>query len=661
LTASPAESAFAHEMPFGAELLAWGATRFRIWAPSSPSVDLLLDAHTGAAATPLVGAASALLVGADRHRLERRTDGWHELTLAGVGAGARYAFEVNSADLGSLTVPDPASRSNPQGVHAASAVVDPRAYRWRSGEWRGRPWAGAVIYEVHVGTFTAAGTFAALEAKLPELEALGITALQLMPLAAFPGVRNWGYDGVLLFAPTPCYGSGDELKSLIDAAHACGLMVLLDVVYNHFGPDGNYLHAYCPEFFNRSEHTPWGAAINLDGPESRTVRDFFVHNALYWIEEYRFDGLRLDAVHAFRDRSHPDLVEEIAAALREGPGRSREVHLVLENHRNEARYLARDSSGRPRVATAQWNDDLHHALHALLTGERAGYYVDFADDPLARLGRALAEGFAFQGEHSIYRARTRGEKSATLPPAALVSFLQNHDMIGNRAGGERIDRLAPAKLIEAAYALLLLAPQVPMLFMGEEFAASTPFLYFCDLGRDLGRAIAAGRRREQARFASFGAASSDPSSDPQPPQATAARGVASVSAQMPETNLLQPNPPEPNDERTFFASKLAWDEQLSEPHRSRRALIAQLLALRRRHAEHLAQITQGGRFTVEEGLMRVEWRAPAAGAWRLWVNFARAPRRLEAPPPGESIYRSGHDPCAPLELASGGVWVTRGN
>ena len=352
------------------------------------------------------------------------------------------------------------------------------------------------------------GTFAAAAARLPELAALGVNALQLMPLAAFPGARNWGYDGVLPFAPAACYGTPDELKALVDAAHGAGMMVLLDVVYNHFGPDGNYLHAYCPEFFNPAERTPWGAAINFDGPSSRTVRDYFLHNALYWTTEYRLDGLRLDAVHAFRDSSRPDIVCEIAQALREGPGREqpdgdRRVHLVLENNRNEARYLARDAAGRPLYATAQWDDDVHHALHVLVSGEIDGYYADYAPDPLARLGRALAEGFAYQGEHSAYRDRSRGEPSAHLPPDAFVGFLQNHDMIGNRAFGERIDGFADARFLVAAYACLLLTPLVPMLFMGEEFAASTPFLYFCDFGPELAAAVAAGRRREFQRFAAF--------------------------------------------------------------------------------------------------------------------------------------------------------------
>jgi maltooligosyltrehalose trehalohydrolase len=340
-------------MPFGAQLLEQGGTRFRLWAPSVVRAELQL---VGARPCPMHAATAAA------------GPGWHEVTVPEAGAGSRYKFILHLKDGSAWSVPDPASRSNPDGVHEASSVVDARAYAWRETAWRGRAWADAVIYELHVGAFTPQGTFSAASARLPELAALGINAVQLMPLAAFPGVRNWGYDGVLPFAPAACYGTPNELKALVDAAHGLGLMVLLDVVYNHFGPDGNYLHAYCPEFFNPAQRTPWGAAINLDGPSSRTVRDYFLHNALYWTTEYCLDGLRLDAVHAFRDSSRQDIVCEIAQALHTGPGRERRVHLVLENNRNEARYLARAPSGRPLYATAQWDDDVHHALHVLLSG-----------------------------------------------------------------------------------------------------------------------------------------------------------------------------------------------------------------------------------------------------------------------------------------------------
>jgi len=583
-----------HEMPFGAALLPDGGTRFRLWAPGNPRVELELR---GAAVThrPLVALG----------------DGWHELFVPEAGAGARYQYIVHGGRNGPVAVPDPASRSNPDGVHGASEVVDPRAHEWSDGDWRGRPWAEAVLYELHVGAFTPRGTFAAAQERLAELGDLGITALQLMPLAAFPGNRNWGYDGVLPFAPAACYGSPEELKALIDAAHGLGLMVLLDVVYNHFGPDGNYLHVFCPEFFDASRTTPWGAAINFDGPLSAVVRAFFVHNALFWVEEYGFDGLRLDAVHAMHDRSDPDIVGEIAQALRAGPGNRRAVHLVLENNANQSRYLMRSGDGAPRHATAQWNDDVHHALHVTLSGESDGYYADYAAAPVERLGRALAEGFAYQGEFSAYRHKPRGTASGDLPPTAFVDFLQNHDMIGNRAFGGRIDTFAGTPLLGAAYACLLLSPHVPMLFMGEEFAASTPFLFFCDFEPALGAAVAEGRRREFRRFAAF--------------------ADAAARAQIPD----------PNDPASFDASRLRWEERERRPHRERRALVGDLLTLRRlRLVPRLAGIRHGGRHHLENSLLRVEWPCSDGAYWRLLAHFGA--QAVDAPEPaGEIIYAAG--------------------
>ena len=414
-------------MPFGCALERTGGARFRLWAPSSAAATLELTLPNSD--EPI------------RYAM-RKLDGWHEIEVPQACEDASYRYVVETLESGVLAVPDPASRSNPQGVHGASRIVDPRGYAWRSSEWRGRSWPDAVVYELHIGTFTPEGTFAAARERLADLKLLGVTALQIMPLAAFPGARNWGYHGVLQFAPAPCYGTPADLKSFIDGAHELGMMVLLDVVYNHFGPEGNYLHAYSPEFFNPAHRTPWGAAINFDGAGSRTVRDFFVHNALYWIEEFRFDGLRLDAIHAIRDQSSPHIIAEIAAAIRAGPGLKRQVHLILENNANQARYLERDADGEPRIATAQWDDDVHHALHVLVSGEADGYYADYAGEPLKMLGRSLAEGFAYQGEYSIFRDRGRGEPSAQLPPAAFVTFLQNHDMVGNRAFGERISAFA---------------------------------------------------------------------------------------------------------------------------------------------------------------------------------------------------------------------------
>jgi len=611
-----------HRMPFGAELLCGGGTRFRLWAPSVERVELHLpDASTSS-----------------RRSMRPGAEGWHELIVPDAGPGSRYQFLIprrgpRSQGVHCLAVPDPASRSNPSGVHEASIVIDPHSYAWREASWRGRPWEEAVVYELHVGTFTEEGSFAAVRPRLAELASLGVTALELMPVAAFAGERNWGYDGVLPFAPAACYGSSDELKALIDAAHSLGLMMLLDVVYNHFGPEGNYLHAYCTEFFDSERHTPWGVAINLDGEWSRTVRDFFVHNALYWVEEYCFDGLRLDAVHALHDTTSPDLVSEIATALHEGPGALRHVHLVLENDRNDAHYLARDPRGQPIRATAQWNDDVHHALHVLISGENDGHYADYAAAPLAALGRSLAQGFAYQGEFSPFRAKPRGEASGHLPPSACIAFLQNHDVIGNRAFGDRVQAIADERTLTAAYALLLLTPQVPMLFMGEEFAASTPFLFFCDFRPELAGAVARGRLQEFKRFAGFADEAA----------------VARI--------------PDLNDPATFAASKLRWQERERSPHRRRLALVRELLALRRsRLGPHLPHIAQGGGFRIEGPLLHLEWTLGEAGRWLVLAHFGASEIATQLRTTGEvvfgcGVHRSGGSGAVEARLDPGAVLV----
>ncbi len=580
-----------HAMPFGAALLEGGGTRFRLWAPGAPRVDLML---AQGAPRPM-------------NALER---GWHELVVAEASTGTRYQFVLPDG----LSVPDPASRFNPEDINGPSEVIDPRAYSWRDKSWRGRPWHEAVIYELHVGTFTPEGTLAAAQVRLAELAELGITAVELMPIADFPGKRNWGYDGVLQFAPDAAYGTPEDLKAFVDAAHALGLMVLLDVVYNHFGPEGNYLHAYCPQFFNPKHQTPWGAAINFDGDMNRDVRDFFVHNALYWIEEYRFDGLRLDAVHAIRDDSRTHIVNEIARALHEGPGRERSVHLVLENGDNEAHFLERGPDLAPRCATAQWNDDIHHAIHVITTGEKDGYYVDFADAPLEHLGRTLAQGFAFQGQVSPFHDHhPRGEPSGHLPGGAFVSFLQTHDQVGNRAFGDRIHALGEPRLLAAAYACVLLSPHAPMLFMGEEYAASTPFQFFCDFHAELADAVRNGRREEFGRFAAF----RDPS----------------ARAQIPD----------PNARETFLASKLDWAERERTPHRQQLALVRELLALRRQHlVPRLASQRRGGSYRVDGTVLRVEWPLGEGERLRLLAHFGHGDAELkERPAAGTLIYVSG--------------------
>ncbi len=522
-----------HDMPFGAAVEADGHVRFGLWAPAVRAVDVQIEG-TG---------------GCERLPMTVRDDGWFVLRTRRAQAGDRYWYRID----GDNAVPDPASRDQADDVHGPSVVVDPSQRVWRDGVWRGRPWGEAVIYEVHVGTFTPEGTFDALRGRLDALVELGVTALELMPVADFPGARNWGYDGVLLFAPDRCYGTPDALKDLVEAAHARGLMVLMDVVYNHFGPEGNYLHAYAPQFFTSRHQTPWGDAINFDGPDSRWVREFFIHNALYWLEEFHIDGLRLDAVHAIMDDSRPDILEELAERVHAGPGREREVHLVLENDDNAARYLTRDAGGRPRAYVAQWNDDVHHALHCLLTGETGGYYQDYADAPIRHLARCLAEGFAYQGERSAYRhGRPRGEPSAHLPPIAFVGFLQNHDQVGNRAFGERIGALAAPEAVRAAAAVVLLAPAPPLLFMGEEWAAREPFQYFCDLEPDLAPQVTEGRREEFTGFPEF--------RDPDARQRI----------------------PDPLDPATFERSRLDWAAREGPEGTETLALYRELLALRGR-------------------------------------------------------------------------------
>ena len=461
-------------MPFGCELRSGGGARFRLWAPAARAVAVRLDDGDGAAqdfpATPTVA-------------------GWFELERGDTRAGDRYSFVID----GRQAVPDPASRWNPDDIHGASVVVDPLAFDWQDADWKGRPWHEVVLYELHIGTFTPEGTFAGVERRLDHLVDLGVTAVELMPVADFPGRRDWGYDGALLFAPDAAYGTPDDLKRLVQAAHARGLMVFLDVVYNHFGPEGNYLHLYAPQFFTERHHTPWGVAIDFQGPHSGAVRDFCVHNALYWLEEFHFDGLRLDAVHAIYDTAQRDILAEIAEAVRARLGADRHVHLVLENDDNCARHLCR----RPASGAcyeAQWNDDIHHALHVLATGETDGYYADYADAPARHLARCLAEGFAYQGEPSRYRgATTRGEPSVQLPPQAFVSFLQNHDQVGNRAFGERLPASRTRQRV-AHRAGVICWRRPSAALHGRGVAATTPFQFFCDFGGELRQAVTAGRR-----------------------------------------------------------------------------------------------------------------------------------------------------------------------
>jgi maltooligosyltrehalose trehalohydrolase len=561
-----------HSMPFGAQVQEAGSVRFRLWAPQAKGVELCIE-----------GSKNHLPLGSSG-------GGWFELITREAAAGTLYRYQID----GKVAVPDPASRFQPHDVHGPSEVIDPHNFVWNDESWRGRPWEETVIYELYVGAFTPEGTFQGVEEKLDYLCELGVTAVELMPVADFPGARNWGYDGVLPYAPDSMYGHPDELKRLVQAAHSKGLMMFLDVVYNHFGPDGNYLRAYSPQFFTDRHHTPWGDAINFDGPDSRVVRDFVIHNALYWLEEYRFDGLRLDAVHAIVDDSKPGILTELAQSVRERFGDDRFVHLILENGDNAARYLRRDQQMRVQLYDAQWNDDLHHALHVLITGESDGYYADYARDPAQHLSRCLAEGFAFQGEYSEFHGAERGEPSDALPPTAFISFLQNHDQVGNRPFGDRIIKISAPEALRAAMEILLLAPAPPLLFMGEEFGATTPFLFFTDFKGDLASAVTAGRRNEFARFAKFNS---------------------------PET---RDQIPDPNAEQTFLRSKLDWGSLTDKSHSSWLQFYRELLLLRQRMVvPHLRGTSETyGNFCVcqNRGIL-VDWGLPDGTRLELRANL----------------------------------------
>jgi malto-oligosyltrehalose trehalohydrolase len=576
-----------HSMPFGAELRD-GRGRFRIWAPAQSALTLVIEGRTPIPMQSVAG-------------------GWHECIVK-AEAGTQYRFALSDGTL----VPDPASRYQPHDVQGPSELIDAQAYRWSTPGWRGRRWEDAVVYELHLGTFTPRGTFNAAIEKLDYLASLGITAIELMPIADFPGQRNWGYDGVLPFAPDATYGRPEDFKAFVDAAHARGLMVLLDVVYNHFGPIGNHLRAYAPEFFTDRHKTPWGDAINYDGHRSTPVREFVIHNALYWIDEYCLDGLRLDAVHAIVDTSPKHVIVELAERVRAlAAAQRREVHLVLENEANCARFLERTADGRARCGTAQWNDDVHHCLHVAATGETSGYYEDYPE-PRRMLGRGLTEGFVYQGEASAHQGgRRRGEPSGHLPAAAFVNFIQNHDQIGNRAFGERLTQLATPEAARAVAAIYLLCPATPMLFMGEEWGSLRPFNYFCDLPQ-LATAIREGRRKEFARFPEFASP-------------TAREAI-----------------PDPNDTATFNSARLEWRELEDPRHSQCLEWYRSVLALRHETLRPLFRnVPVSSSFTLFGSVgLRVSWRFAHAVGLCLLANLGR--ERVEVPrPAGEIIFAQG--------------------
>ena len=562
--------------PRGATLRPDGTALFRLWSPSVDAVTLVIDGQD----VPMVAG----------------DEGWREVSHP-AQAGSHYCFRLPDG----LCVPDPTSRAQAQDVHGHSVVTDPASYRWQTDAWKGRPWHEAVIYECHAGLM---GGFNGVKAELPRLKALGITTVELMPVSDFPGDRNWGYDGVLPFAPDASYGTPDELKAMIDTAHGLGMSVMLDVVYNHFGPDGNFLHAYAEPFFRDDITTPWGASIDFRRPQ---VRRYFMDNALYWITEFRFDGLRFDAVQMIRDNS---FLHDLGEYIRTNVDHDRYVHLVLEHDRNEAALLS------PQLFDAQWNDDFHHAIHVLLTGETEGYYEDFVN-ATALLARSLAEGFAYQGDFSPHGGYNRGTPSGHLPTTAFVNFLQNHDQIGNRAMGERLTTLARPGHLRAATALLLLAPMVPMVFMGDECGTEAPFLFFTSHDDDLAALVREGRRDEFKHFAAF------------------------------KDDTRRHEIPDPNDPATYEASRIQPDDREME------TLYRRLLAVRREHVvPGIPDARSAGVEVHGSGAMSARWTLGDGRTLSLHINlgdkavtladdatqiFATAPGLSRTLPPGHLL------------------------
>lgn len=548
----------------GASLLSDGSVRFRVWAPLAERVELLF---------PDRDLLPVQLVG--------EKYGYFSVVVEGLEAGSCYWYLLD----GKTRRPDPASRCQPQGVHAPSALVDPRSYQWKDSSWQGISQDELIIYELHVGTFTPAGTFDAAISRLDYLCGLGITAIELMPVAQFPGERNWGYDGTFIFAPQNSYGGVDGLKRLVDACHARGLAVILDVVYNHLGPEGNYLHAFGP-YFTGHYRTPWGDAVNFDGPDSDQVRHYFISNALHWITEYHIDGLRLDAVHGIYDFGARHILQELTEAVHErGATLGRRVQVIAESDQNDARLVTVPQLGGYGL-DAQWNDDFHHALRSCLTNDRAGYYADFGD--FSSLVKSFREGFVLSGQYSTFRRRRHGSSSAHIHPGRMVVFSQNHDQIGNRMRGERLGEHLTTEQLMLAAAAVILSPSIPLLFMGEEYGETAPFPYFISHGDEhLIESVRQGRREEFASFAAQG------------------------------------TPPDPQDEATFLSGKLNPELRLQGDHQRIFDFYCRLISLRKEYAPFFRL----GRETVEivatedERLLTII-RSTASGKLISFLNFS---------------------------------------
>jgi maltooligosyltrehalose trehalohydrolase len=529
-------------------------TCFRVWAPAVATLSVIIHRGDGTS---------------QELPLTCEGNGYFSATARGVKPGDRYRYRVP----GRGEYPDPCSRYQPDGVHGASEVVDHSSFAWSDTDWRGLSLEQAIVYELHVGTFTPEGSFAAARAKLPILKELGVTLLELMPVADFPGQRNWGYDGVSWFAPARCYGRPEDLKAFINDAHQLGMAVVLDVVYNHLGPDGNYFGIYTDRLFTNRHHTPWGDAINYDGKHSEAVRQLVIENALSWIHDYHFDGLRLDATHAILDDSRIHILQELAETVRASVS-NRTLVIIAEDERNEGKLIRPVNLGGYGL-DGVWADDFHHALRRRLAGDHEGYYQDFTGDA-AELERIIRQGWLYCGQYSRHHHGHRGSDPTGIAPQHFVFCIQNHDQIGNRAFGERLHHQIDVASYRAASLLLLSAPQTPLLFMGQEWSASTPFLYFTDHHESLGQAVTAGRQREFAQFQAF--------------REESARAAI----------------PDPQSQKTFRRCQLNWGEREQGLHLATWNWYQSLIRWRRQ-SSGLASARKGGPFTVsriaEQGLI----------------------------------------------------------
>ena len=539
---------------------------FEVWAPRAGTLEVK--------------------VGNKKFPMEKKTRGYWSAAIEEAGPGTDYAFVIDGLEPG---LPDPRTQWQPYSVHGESRVVDHAAFAWTDPGWQAPPLSSGLIYELHLGTFTPEGTLKAAESRLDYLKALGVTHVELMPIANFPGERGWGYDGVDLYAIFNAYGEPDDLKRFVDACHAKGLAVLLDVVYNHLGPVGNYLGKFGP-YFTHSHTTPWGDAVNFEEAGATEVRRFLIDNALMWLRDYHIDGLRLDAVHAYMDRSAIHFLEEIASEVRRlEAAMGKHFVLIAESDLNDPRIVKAEESGGYGL-DAQWSDDFHHALFSVISGERAGYYADFGS--LAQLAKSLRCVFVYDGNYSEYRGRNHGRQVVGLSGHRFIGFVQNHDQVGNRAQGERVSHEAGVGRAKIAAALVLTAPFVPMLFQGEEFGASAPFLYFTDYDDpELGRMISEGRKKE---FVAFGWA---------PDQI-----------------------PDPQDEQTFLQSKLNWAELTEEPHRSLLQWHKDLISLRRNQSKLSDGDLNAVNVRFDED---AQWLVLERGNLRVACNLGKAPVDVE--------------------------------